>query len=122
MGTIDVRGSTVDAAPLHPFASADVGARVRSWPTLGQATLDAGVTAATFGAWVRAGDVERRFVDGVWRFSPSAVRARARRYWANNRLKRAQVPSWLRDERVAAASEAARCLASISQDRDGADE
>ncbi len=114
MRVIDADSSRYDAAPLHSFASASVGTRVRSWPTLSQAANDAGVTTTTFRAWVRSGEVERRFVEGVWRFSPSTVRARARRHWSESRFRRARVPRWLKDERAAAASEAARCAAPVS--------
>ncbi|QKM57783.1 DNA-binding protein [Burkholderia glumae] len=92
----------------HPNGVADcTDGRVRTWATAGQAAQDAGVTTATLYAWAKAGDLERRFVSGSWRYSPNSVRARARRYWTPPRVKRARPPQWLLDEREAAALEAA---------------
>lgn len=97
-------------ALAHPKAVEDpADVRARSWPTAGQAALDAGVTTATLYAWAEAGDLERRLVSGIWRYAPNTVRARARAYWAMSRFKRARIPQWLQEERQATEWEAARC-------------
>lgn len=65
------------------------------WYGMGEATADAGVSPATLVKWAEAGEVERREVNGRWRYRRESLRARAERYWATCRFKRAPRPAWL---------------------------
>jgi hypothetical protein len=68
---------------------------------LGEAALEAGVTASTITHWADAGELTRiRFGSG-WRYPRDAVRARARLYWQRNRFHREVPPQWLQEERAA---------------------
>lgn len=65
------------------------------WYGLGEATADAGVSPATLMKWGDAGEVERRQVNGRWRYRRESLRERAARYWSACRFKRAAPPAWL---------------------------
>ena len=67
----------------------------QGWYGMGEAAADAGVSAATLVKWAEAGEVERRQVNGRWRYRRESLRARAERYWATCRFKRAPRPAWL---------------------------
>ncbi|MCO8402786.1 hypothetical protein ABEG10_38170 (plasmid) [Burkholderia cenocepacia] len=78
----------------------------RQWPTVGPAALMAGVCITTLGAWGTVGDVTRREINGIWRYEPESLRARARLYWATVRFHRAQPPAWLAAEHTTDARDA----------------
>ncbi|PND30184.1 hypothetical protein C1I89_29900 [Achromobacter pulmonis] len=65
------------------------------WLRLGDAALEAGVSAATIQRWANDGELERREAIGGHRYHREAVRARARRYWVQVRFHRARPPAWL---------------------------
>jgi hypothetical protein len=65
------------------------------WYGMGEATADAGVSPATLVKWAEAGEVERRQVNGRWRYRRESLRDRAARYWVTCRFKRAQMPPWI---------------------------
>ncbi|MBN8904563.1 MAG: hypothetical protein J0H57_26400, partial [Rhodospirillales bacterium] len=65
---------------------------------LGEAALEAGVTAATIINWANAGELERVQTRTGWHYPRSAVRARARLYWQRIRFQRARPPEWLSAE------------------------
>ena len=65
------------------------------WLALGQAALEARVSATTIQHWAAAGELRRQGAAGRSRYHREAVRARARRYWQQVRLHRAQRPEWL---------------------------
>ena len=65
------------------------------WYGLGEATADAGVSPATLMKWGEAGEVERRQVNGRWRYRRESLRVRVARYWSACRFKRAAAPAWL---------------------------
>lgn len=64
------------------------------WYGVGEASADAGVSAATLAKWAEAGEVERREFNGRWRYRRESLRPRAARYWATCRFKRAFRPAW----------------------------
>ena len=70
------------------------------WLRLGEAALDAGVTAATIIKWAAAGELERTRGPNSWRYAQDAVRARAQAYWRTSRFHRATPPVWLRSATV----------------------
>lgn len=84
-----------EALRRPPQRSAPLGA---DWLRLGEAAREAGVSAATLLRWADEGDVGRRTVPGGSRYHREAVRARARRYWAQVRFHRAVPPAWLAAE------------------------
>lgn len=65
------------------------------WYGMGEAAADAGVSTATLIKWAEAGEVERRQVNGRWRYRRVALRERAARYWSTCRFVRAVKPTWL---------------------------
>ena len=68
------------------------------WMRLSEAAFDAGVSTGTLGKWADAGELDRRETSIGWVYHRTAVRARARGYWATVRLHRAVPPTWLREE------------------------
>ena len=65
---------------------------------LGEAALEAGVTASTIIHWANAGELERIHTRSGWRYPRDAVRTRARLYWQRVRFQRASPPHWLQAE------------------------
>lgn len=62
---------------------------------LGEAALEAGVTASTITHWANAGELERIHTRSGWRYPRDAVRTRARLYWQRLRFQRVTPPQWL---------------------------
>ncbi|RTL32496.1 MAG: hypothetical protein EKK53_29560 [Burkholderiales bacterium] len=69
-----------------------------AWLRLGEAALEAGVSAATVLRWAEDGELVRHSAASGGRYHREAVRARARRYWAGVRFHRATPPAWLAAE------------------------
>lgn len=89
----------------RPAPQADlVGA---GWLRLGEAAMEAGVSAATVLRWANDGELARRPAPSGSRYHREAVRARARRYWVRVRFHRAAPPAWLAAEGWERASVAA---------------
>ena len=80
------------ANPLLPTALGS------DWLRLGEAALEAGVTAATIVNWVNRAELQRVHDRTGWRYPRDAVRARARSYWQTARFHRATPPHWLQAE------------------------
>jgi hypothetical protein len=70
----------------------------KDWLRLGEAALEAGVTAATIEKWANNAELERIHGRSGWRYPRNAVRARARVYWQGIRFHRATPPQWLQAE------------------------
>ena len=70
------------------------------WLRLGEAAVEAGVTAATIIKWATAGELERTRGPNGWRYAHDAVRTRAQAYWQSSRFHRATPPVWLRSATV----------------------
>jgi len=68
------------------------------WLRVGEAALEAGVTATTIEKWAGCSELERVHMRGGWRYRRDAVRARARLYWRQTRFERATPPKWLQAE------------------------
>jgi hypothetical protein len=68
------------------------------WLRLGEAALEAGVTAATIIKWADCHELERVAGTNGWRYPRDAVRSRARAYWQSTRFRRATPPQWLQAE------------------------
>ena len=83
------------AADAKPPSPAPLG---KDWLRLGEAALEAGVTAATIVKWGGQGELERVHEPTGWRYPRDAVRSRARAYWQTVRFHRATQPQWLRAE------------------------
>ena len=83
------------AADAKPPSSAPLG---KDGLRLGEAALEAGVTAATIVKWSGQGELERIHEPTGWRYPRDAVRSRARAYWQTVRFHRATQPQWLRAE------------------------
>lgn len=66
------------------------------WLLLTDAANEAGISTSTLLKWVDAGEISRRESLAGMRYHRKDVRARARRYWKTNRLRRAVPPDWMR--------------------------
>ena len=75
------------AAPAAPLGE--------EWLRLSEAASEAGVSAATLLRWADDGELARKHAPSGCRYHLEAVRARARRYWAQVRFHRAVPPPWL---------------------------
>jgi transcriptional regulator with XRE-family HTH domain len=73
------------------------------WLLLSDAAEEAGVSTSQIIMWSDNGELKRRKSIIGWRYHRNAVRARARVYWGKCRFVRAEPPSWLKLEMVAAA-------------------
>ena len=68
------------------------------WLKLGEAAIEAGVTATTIVKWSKGSELECVRTAAGCRYQRDAVRTRARLYWQHTRFHRAIPPDWLQAE------------------------
>lgn len=78
------------------------------WLQLDAAVTVAGVSGSTLNNWTNQGGLTRKHDGRCWRYKLDPLKARARRYWRNPRLRRAVAPAWFQAESTVASSNVAR--------------